>query len=127
MKNIKEKMQKIGKFIASRMFYLILGICIAVAIPIAYAAWNSTVSSGQTLTTALWNDVVAKLVELDSRTTTLESGNIYRTGWQLTPNTCYTRCGADFCVGTEQDNSNLMYSCNDVWVAGKKLCVCLKL
>jgi len=69
---IKEKLQKISKFIVSRMFYLILGICIAVAIPIAYAAWNSTVSSGQTLTTTLWNDVVAKLVELNNRVGNVE-------------------------------------------------------
>ncbi|MDP3042928.1 MAG: hypothetical protein Q8N21_00805 [bacterium] len=64
---MKEQIKKLSKFIASRMFYLILGISVAVAIPIAYAAWNSTVSSGQTLTTALWNDMVAKLVELNNK------------------------------------------------------------
>lgn len=83
---MKEQLQKISKFIASRMFYLILGICVAIAIPIAYAAWNSTVSSGQTLTTALWNDAVAKLVELNGRTTTLESaGN----SWTSATTDCY--------------------------------------
>jgi hypothetical protein len=76
MKNIKEKMQKIGKFIASRMFYLILGISVAVAIPIAYAAWNTLVNPGETLTAASWNEHVNKLIEVNNRVATLEGKQI---------------------------------------------------
>ncbi|MBU4331960.1 hypothetical protein KKD20_02440 [Patescibacteria group bacterium] len=64
---MKEKMQKISKFIVSRMFYLILGISVAIAIPIAYAAWNSTVNPGETLTATKWNEHVNKLIELSNK------------------------------------------------------------
>lgn len=60
-------MKKLFQRISSRTFYLILGLGIAIAVPMAYAAWNTTVSSGQTLSVNLWNDVVAKLVQLDNK------------------------------------------------------------
>lgn len=62
------KLKEILRLVSSRSLYFFLGILFVLAIPVVYAAWNSTVSSGQTLTATLWNDVVAKLVELDNRT-----------------------------------------------------------
>ena len=72
---MKSAIKKISKFIISRMFYLLIGLFFAVAIPVAYSAWNTTIvpNSGTPLTSALWNNVVDKLVDLDSRTTNLEN------------------------------------------------------
>ena len=64
---MKNTIKKILKFISSRALYLLIGLFLALAIFGVQAAWNSTVSSGQPLTSALWNDVVAKLVELDNK------------------------------------------------------------
>ncbi|MBU4256968.1 hypothetical protein KJ586_00715 [Patescibacteria group bacterium] len=75
---MKEKLQKISKFIISRMFYLILGICIAVAIPVAYAAWNTFVNPGETLTATKWNEHVNKLVELDNKVNSIAEIGVYR-------------------------------------------------
>lgn len=65
--SMKNNIKKIFKFVSSRAMYLLIGLFLALAIFGVRAAWNSTVSSGQPLTSALWNDVVAKLVELDNR------------------------------------------------------------
>lgn len=58
----------------SRLLFLLIGILLAISVSGVWAAWNSTVSGGQTLTSSLWNDVVAKLTDLDTRTAALESG-----------------------------------------------------
>ncbi|MCG2695344.1 hypothetical protein L6248_00165 [Candidatus Parcubacteria bacterium] len=60
-------LRKSAGFISSRALYLLIGLFLALAIFGVQAAWNSTVSSGQPLTSALWNDVVAKLVDLDNK------------------------------------------------------------
>lgn len=60
-------LKKILKAVSSRAFYLILGLFLALGIFAAQAAWNSYVSGGQTLTATSWNEIVAKLVELDAR------------------------------------------------------------
>ena len=70
---VKSAIKKISKFIISRMFYLLIGLFFAVAIPVAYSAWNSTVGSGDPLTSSAWNEHVNKLIELNSRTTNLEN------------------------------------------------------
>lgn len=67
-------MQKKFKLSNSRLLFLLIGILLAISVSGVWAAWNSTVTGGQTLTSALWNDVVAKLVSLDGRIGTLESG-----------------------------------------------------
>jgi len=66
-RNILIFLRKSAGFISSRVLYLLIGLFLALAIFGVQAAWNSTVSSGQPLTSALWNDMVAKLVELDGR------------------------------------------------------------
>ena len=58
---------KLSKFIVSRALYFIAGILIAIVISAAYAAWNTKVGPGTPLTSTLWNDMVDKLTELDSR------------------------------------------------------------
>lgn len=58
---------------SSKVIFLIIGICISLTVYSVRAAWNSTVTTQQTLTTNLWNDMVAKLQNLESRTSNLES------------------------------------------------------
>ncbi|MCG2700733.1 hypothetical protein L6267_01030 [Candidatus Parcubacteria bacterium] len=66
---MKNTLKKIFKFVSSRALYLLIGLFLALAISTVYAAWNTTIvpNSGTPLTSALWNDMVAKLVELDGR------------------------------------------------------------
>jgi hypothetical protein len=64
---VKNMIKKISKFITSRIFYILLGVLFSLSIFAAHAAWNSYVSSGQTLTKQLWDDVVDKLIELDAK------------------------------------------------------------
>ena len=70
-------LKKILKTISSRMFYLILGLSLAVGIFVARAAWNSYVSGGQTLTATAWNEIVAKSIELDGRGTCPSCGTCW--------------------------------------------------
>jgi hypothetical protein len=63
---MKNDFKKLGKFITSKMLYILLGVLISLSIFAARAAWDSYVGSGQTLTPTLWNDVVDKLIELDN-------------------------------------------------------------
>ena len=61
-------MIKIKKFLKQGLkpiLYVIVGFILGVAIYTAQAAWNTTVAPTDPLTAELWNDVVAKLVELD--------------------------------------------------------------
>ena len=69
----KNTIKKLSKFITSRMFYLLLGLFLTMAIFTVQAAWNSKVNTGQVFTTTLWNDMVDKLVDLNGRTGTLEN------------------------------------------------------
>ena len=62
-----KKLTKILKLILDRSLFIFIGLCLSISIFAVQAAWNSTVSTGQTLTTTLWNEMVAKLVELDGR------------------------------------------------------------
>lgn len=87
---MKDLIKKSVKFVTSRVFYVILGLFFALAIYTVQAVWSDTVSSGQTLTPALWNDIAAKLVELDNRSacgwtdwkcTYWQSGAYYRAHW----------------------------------------------
>jgi hypothetical protein len=63
----------------SRLLFLLIGILLAISVSGVWAAWNSTVSGGQTLTSVLWNDVVAKLADLDTRLGNVGSVNFSRT------------------------------------------------
>ena len=82
------------KLSKSRLLFLLIGILLAISVSGVWAAWNSTVSGGQTLTSILWNDVVAKLINLDGRVGTLESG-----GGAVTTNTCHWVIGTNICSG----------------------------
>ena len=53
------------------MLYLCLGIFLALSFYVVQAAWNTTVTTGQSLSHSLWNDMVAKLVSLDGVVGTL--------------------------------------------------------
>ena len=62
-------MEKIKKFLkqgARPILYVLVGFILGVAIYTAQAAWDTTVTPGVALTADLWNDIVAKLVELDN-------------------------------------------------------------
>lgn len=61
---MKNQFKKISKIFASRLFYLLLGLFFAVAATI-YAA--GTVSSGQTLTSSLWNGLANEVNTLNSK------------------------------------------------------------
>jgi len=63
-----------------KVFYVFLGLFLALVIYGAEAAWNTTVSSGTTLTSALWNDMINKLIELDSRGVGIEAGTVANNG-----------------------------------------------
>ena len=62
------------KTLHSKIFYFFLGLFIAVSVPGVYA-WNSAVSSGDPLTVDKWNDLVAKVEDLDSEVSS--SGDFY--------------------------------------------------
>ena len=111
--------KKIMKIFTSRVFYLILGLFLALGVFVVHAAWNSTVSNGQTLTAASWNEIVAKLVELDARpsagTPTMESRCVTTTdqGTGLNTIETYVRtCLGSNCSGwiptggSENDGAN---------------------
>lgn len=70
---------KIIKNISVKIIILIVGVFISLSFYGVRAAWDSTVSSGQTLTQILWNDMVAKLSDLDNRVNTIETtGKAYQ-------------------------------------------------
>ena len=81
---MKNAFKKLSIFITSRMFYLLLGLFFALAVSVAYAAWDTKVNPGNTLTSTLWNDVVDKLVELDNRGATIDDGDCYEEGFSQT-------------------------------------------
>ena len=61
-------MEKIKQFLkqgAKPILYILIGFILGIAIYTAQAAWDTTVAPTQPLTADLWNDIVAKLVELD--------------------------------------------------------------
>lgn len=84
-------MKKIIKTITSRMFYLVLGIALVFTVFAVNAAWNTTYSTGNQLTASGFNDVVNKLVELNTRVGVLESGTGGFGAWQvMSEDTTYT-------------------------------------
>lgn len=68
------RIKKSFLFILSRSFYLALGVAISVSIYVAQAAWNTPVTNGTSLTPTIWNDLVAKISELDGRSKMTFSG-----------------------------------------------------
>jgi hypothetical protein len=68
-------LKKILKTLSSRALYLVLGLSLAVLIFTAKAAWNDRVTTGQTLTSTLWNDLVAQVESLTNRIGALEISN----------------------------------------------------
>lgn len=66
---MKNNIKKILKFVSSRALYLLIGLFLAMTISAVYAAWNTKIvpNSSTPLTSTLWNDVVAKLVDLDNK------------------------------------------------------------
>lgn len=60
---------------SGKIIFLIIGVCISLTIYGVRAAWDSPVTSGQTLTRTLWNDIVAKLVDLDTRVENIETSD----------------------------------------------------
>ena len=99
-------MLKKFKLSNSRLLFLLIGILLAISVTGVWAAWNSTVGSGQTLTSVLWNDVVAKLVELNSRLMTLEG----------TPSSCTINYASTQEIGTSAtvitgNNTNRTLDC----------------
>ena len=68
--------RKILKIISAKTFYILIGIFLSLSIFTVQAAWNTKVGSGQTLTGSLWNDMVDKLTDLDSRVLEIESGSV---------------------------------------------------
>lgn len=71
--------RKILKIISTKTFYILIGIFLSLSIFTVQAAWNSKVSSGQTLAGSLWNDMVDKLTDLDNKTTRLDVDVVRRT------------------------------------------------
>lgn len=65
-------MKKFLKIFSSRMLYLCLGIFLALSFYVVQAAWNTKVTTGQSLNQSLWNDIVDKLISLDGRVGTLD-------------------------------------------------------
>jgi len=63
------KIKKLFFFLSSRFLYFVFGVIIAISIYAVQAAWNTTVTDGTPLTPALWNDLVAKVAELDAAAT----------------------------------------------------------
>lgn len=70
---LKNFLKNFYQTIGSRLFYLILGLFFALSVTIIYAA--STVSSGQTLTASLWNDLVSEINTLNSKIDNWPPGN----------------------------------------------------
>ena len=59
MKNI---FQKIFKSVSSHLFFLLLGLCLAVGVTIAYASWSTALTGGSgKLSEANWNALVTQL------------------------------------------------------------------
>ena len=73
--------KKILKTVSSRMFYLILGLFLALGIFVAQAAWLNPlpVVPGQSLTAASWNAVVNDLIDLNSRLSCPSCGTCWAT------------------------------------------------
>ena len=76
MIKMKLMIRKILKIISTKIFYILIGIFLSLSIFTVQAAWNTKVGSGQTLTGSLWNDMVDKLTDLDSRVLEIESGSV---------------------------------------------------
>jgi hypothetical protein len=66
-------MKKFIKLISSRMFFLVLGIVLVIAIYAVQAAWDTTYSTGDTLTATGFNDMVNKLIDLEAKTVALQA------------------------------------------------------
>ncbi len=69
-------MEKIKQFIketGSIVLYIAIGFLLGATVYTAHAAWNDTVVTGEVLSTNLWNNMVAKLIELDDRVYTEEN------------------------------------------------------
>lgn len=71
----------------------------ALSFYVVQAAWNTKVTTGQSLSQSLWNDVVDKLISLDGRIGTLEAvpPSVIACAWSGTR----TICGD--CSGTDDD------------------------
>lgn len=89
-------LKKILKTVSSRMFYLLIGLFLALGIFAAQAAWNSYVGGGQTLTATSWNEIVAKLVELDGRPTAKGTLQCTTIGHSSTTSPIILNCGAGY-------------------------------
>ena len=111
-------MNKLKKFKANFKVKLwpsiIITVCAVVLLSggyYTYAAWNSTVGTGQSLTITLWNDVVAKLVELENRTNPASASPrmTCETVDRDAPADCNTTCANDgyMCIiGSEHGATN---------------------
>jgi hypothetical protein len=67
-KEQKNKTKKIFDFAASRVLFFMIGLFVSIAVVSVYAAWNDDVSPGDTITADGWNNIVAKLKELEATT-----------------------------------------------------------
>jgi|SRR6056297_614920 len=54
------------KTFQSKIFYFLLGLFLATAIPTVYAAWNDPISSGDPLTAQKWNNLVDQVESMDN-------------------------------------------------------------
>jgi len=101
MKNLKLFIKSLIRPISSRLFFLILGIALSISFASVYAAWDTTVNSGDTLTSTLWNDHVNKLINLDGRVQSLETSGGASLGSCVTVLANYgdwAMCGAGYVV-----------------------------
>ena len=104
-------MEKIKKFLkqAGRpVLYVMIGFVLGATVYTAYAAWSDTVVTGEVLSTNLWNNMVAKLVDLEAEDVALNTAlntavsdinneiNIIYGLISCPCGTCWTT-GSDFC------------------------------
>lgn len=92
-------MKKIIKIVISRLFYLLIGLFIALTITTAYAAVSS-VSSGQTLTAGLWNAMANDVNNLLTRVTSIENQNNNESLRYCIQ--CFSRNGGNIEMGPER-------------------------
>ncbi|MCK5211181.1 hypothetical protein KAJ89_00615 [Candidatus Parcubacteria bacterium] len=108
MKNI---IKKTFKFIFSRAFYLFIGLFLSVGVYSVYAAWNNTVNPNDPLTAVIWNEHVQKLIEVDSRISSLESGTVALSCMNVTcscaPFSCLATCPSGYTVTGGGGNPNI--------------------
>lgn len=62
----KKLYKKIFGFVSSRFLFFTIGLFISVAVLTAYAAWDTTVTTGETLTATKWNDLVNKISSMET-------------------------------------------------------------